>query len=485
MEDAETKPAVLIVDDETASTQLLRIGLAHLHPVFTANDGEEALALLEAHPEIAVAIIDQRMPGMSGAELIAATAERWPDLIRVILTGYTDIESLIASINSGSVYRYLTKPWNADELRGVVAAGMELHGVRAENARLTRELRAANATLRDENVELRREARGHWNFDGILGTSFALRRTLDLVEKVVRTSDSVLIAGPTGSGKELIARAIHYNGPRADGPFVPENCGALSPELLASELFGHRKGAFTGASADRKGLFETAHGGTLFLDEIGECPPDLQVKLLRALDQGEIRKVGDDTPVPVDVRVVAATHRDLEAEVEAGRFREDLYYRLAVFTVPVPALAERGDDISLLAEHFLAAAAVEQGRDLPGFTPEALATLQAWSFPGNIRELQNEVRRAAALADDGCFVTHDLLSPKLQAAGPGGAAGLAAADSGPGGTTLKVAMERHEAQLLREALSRNGGNQTRTAEDLGVSRRTLVERIQRYGLRAS
>lgn len=485
MEDVETKPAVLIVDDETASTELLRIGLSHLHPVFTANDGEEALALLEQHPEIALAIIDQRMPGMSGAELIATTAGRWPDLIRVILTGYTDLESLIASINSGSVYRYLTKPWNADELRGVVAAGMELHAMRAENARLTEELRAANASLRDENVELRREARGHWNFDGILGTSAALQRTLDLVEKVVRTPDSVLLCGPTGSGKELIARAIHYNGARADGPFVPENCGALSPELLASELFGHRKGSFTGATTDRKGLFETAHGGTLFLDEIGECPPDLQVKLLRALDQGEIRKVGDDTPVPVDVRIVAATHRDLEAEVEAGRFRADLYYRLAVFTVPVPSLAERADDIPLLAEHFLAAAAADQGRDLPGFSPEALATLAAWSFPGNIRELQNEVRRAAALVEDGCFVTHDLLSPKLQATGRDADAAPGGEVAGEGASTLRAAMERHEAELLRAALARNEGNQTRTATELGVSRRTLVERIQRYGLRTS
>ncbi|MFP6665535.1 MAG: sigma-54 dependent transcriptional regulator [Deltaproteobacteria bacterium] len=479
METTDAKPTVLIVDDEKASTDLLRIGLSHLYPVLTANDGATALSVLAAHPEITVAIIDQRMPGMTGAELIAATAEPYPDLIRVILTGYTDLESLISSINAGSVYRYITKPWNADELRGVVAAGMELHAIRAENAGLTKQLRAVNADLRDQNVELRREAQGRWRFDGILGSSPALAKTLALVEKVIRTDDSVLVQGPTGSGKELVARAIHYNGRRADGPFVSENCGALSPELLASELFGHRKGAFTGATADRKGLFQTAHGGTLFLDEIGECPPDLQVKLLRVLDQGEIRPIGDDTPIKVDVRIVAATHRDLEEEIAAGNFRADLYYRLAVFIVPVPSLAERREDIALLAEHFLAAAAAENGRDLPGFTAEALALLAAYSFPGNIRELQNEVRRASALAEDGCFVTHDLLSERVQGSRPAVGSELAAASDG----TLKGAMEQFESGLLRDALARNEGNQTKTAADLGVSRRTLVERIQRYGLR--
>jgi two-component system response regulator HupR/HoxA len=479
MQTADAKPAVLIVDDEKASTDLLRIGLSHLYPVLTANDGATALEILAAHPEITVAIIDQRMPGMTGAELIAATVEPCPDLIRVILTGYTDLESLIASINAGSVYRYITKPWNAAELRGVVAAGMELHRIRTENMVLTKQLRRTNADLRDQNVELRREAHGRWRFDGILGSSQALEQTLALVEKVIRTDDGVLLQGPTGSGKELVARAIHYNGRRADGPFVSENCGALSPELLASELFGHRKGAFTGATADRKGLFQTAHGGTLFLDEIGECPQELQVKLLRALDQGEIRPIGDDTPVSVDVRIVAATHRDLEKEVEAGNFRADLYYRLAVFTVPVPSLAERGEDIPLLAEHFLAATAAENGRDLQGFTAEALALLGAYAFPGNIRELQNEVRRAAALAEDGCFITHDLLSPRVQAAGP-----TAGSDgSAVSGASLKAAMEQFESGLLRDALARNDGNQTKTAAELGVSRRTLVERIQRYGLR--
>ena len=479
METTEAKPTVLIVDDEKAGTELLRISLGHLYPVLTANSGHAALELLAAHPEIGVAIIDQRMPGMSGSELIAHTAEPYPDLVRIILTGYTDIQSLIDAINAGSVYRYLTKPWNAAELRGVVAAAVELHEVRAENLAMQARLEASNAVLREQNIEWKREAKGRSRMDGILGSSPALQKTLDFVEKVVRTDDSVLVQGPTGTGKELVARAIHYNGRRSAGPFVPENCGALSPELLASELFGHCKGAFTGANADRKGLFQTADGGTLFLDEIGECPPDLQVKLLRVLDQGVIRRIGDDVTIPVDVRIIAATHRDLEAEVASGNFREDLYYRLAVFTVPVPSLQERMEDIPLLAEHFLEQAAADHHRVIPGFTAEALVALQAYAFPGNIRELQNEVRRAAALVEDGSFITHDLLSPRVQSSGP--QTELTPAGDVP--TSLKTTLEQYERQVLEEALKANDGNQTKTSAALGVSRRTLVERIQRYGLR--
>jgi len=467
------EPAILVVDDELASVDLLRITLGMHHPVLTATDGTAALALLEAHPEIAVAIIDQRMPDMTGTELIQRTVEPYPDLVRIILTGYTDVESLIAAINAGRVYRYLTKPWHMDELTATVRQGLEVARLARENQRLQADLHAANERLRVENVQLRREARGRHRLDEIVGTSAALRRTLDMVERVVRSGSNVLILGETGTGKELVARAIHYNGARAERAFVSENCGAIAPEILTSELFGHRRGAFTGAVDDRKGLFEAADGGTLFLDEIGDCPPDLQTRLLRVLDQGEVRRIGENKPVKVDVRVIAATHHDLEADVAAGIFRQDLFYRLSVVTIAVPPLRERREDIPFLVEALLARHAARRGRRIAGFTPAALAALTAYDFPGNVRELENEIERAVTLADDDGYVTPDLLSPKFGAVAPG--------EEPPG--SLREVVERYEAQLVREALARNDGNQTRTAIELGLSRRAFIDKLTKYGVR--
>ncbi|MDX2169915.1 MAG: sigma-54 dependent transcriptional regulator [Deltaproteobacteria bacterium] len=465
-------PAVLVLDDEPASVNLLRITLGMDYEVHTATDGESALRLLAAHPEIAVAIIDQRMPGMTGTEFIQRTVEPYPQLVRIILTGFTDIESLIQAINAGRVYRYLTKPWNRDELLATVRQGLEVHALASENQRLQAELRAANARLRVENAQLKREAKGRYRFDELVGSSAAMQKLLGLIERVVQSDATVLITGETGTGKELVARAIHYNGPRADRPFVSENCGALSPELLSSELFGHRKGAFTGATEDRQGLFEVANGGTLFLDEIGDCPPDLQTRLLRVLDQGEVRRVGDNTPIPVDVRILAATHHDLERDVAEGRFRKDLFFRLSVITVQTPPLRERREDVPLLAAHFVERLAARSGRASPGFTADALAQLGAYDFPGNVRELEKIVERAWTLGEPGSFLTPDLLPEKL--------AGLAPAPVAADG--LRGAVERCEAQCIREALQRNHNNQTRTAEELGVSRRALIDKLNKYGI---
>ena len=471
---AEREPAVLVVDDEPASVELLRITLGMDHPVLTATSGTAALQLLAAHPEIAVAIIDQRMPGMTGTELIQRTVEPYPDLVRIILTGYTDVESLIQAINAGRVYRYLTKPWHKDELVATVRQALEVHRLARENRRLTEELRAANERLRAENVHLRRAARGRARCTEIVGTSGALRGALAMVERVVASDCNVLILGETGTGKELVARAIHYNGARAERAFVSENCGAISPDVLTSELFGHRRGAFTGATEDRKGLFEAASGGTIFLDEIGDCPPDLQTRLLRVLDQGEIRRVGDTKPIKVDVRVIAATHHDLEHDVAEGKFRKDLFYRLSVVTIALPPLRERREDVALLAEAFLERHARARGRRIAGFTPAALEVLAAYDFPGNVRELENEVERAVTLADDGEYVMPDLLSAKFHG-------GSSANPSAPEG--LRQTIDRHEAQLIREALARNDGNQTRTAAELGISRRAFIDKLQKHGIR--
>ncbi len=471
---SSARQAILVVDDEPASVDLLRITLGMDHQVYTATDGPAALTLLAEHPDVALAIIDQRMPGMSGTELIQKTIEPYPHLVRIILTGFTDVGSLIEAINAGRVYRYLTKPWNKDELLATVRQGLEVHRLAMENLQLQEELRAANARLRIENVQLKREVKGRYRFEEIIGSSPALQKMLDLVEHIVATDTTILITGETGTGKELIARAIHYNGPRGDKPFVTENCAALAPELLTSELFGHKRGAFTGATEDRQGLFEVANSGTLFLDEIGDCPPDLQMRLLRVLDQGEIRRVGDSKPIKVDVRVIAATHHNLEQDVRAGRFRKDLFYRLSVFTVSLPPLRERKEDIPVLAQHFLNRLAHATGRTVRGFTPEALAQLSAYDFPGNIRELENEVERAFAMADTDGYIAPSLLSEKFGGLIP---------DPPATGGFLRAAVERFEVQLIREALDRNSGNQTRTASDLGLSRRALIDKLQKYGIR--
>ncbi len=474
MSTQSAEQAILVVDDEPASVNLLRITLGMDHRVHTATGGEAALELLANEPGIALAIVDQRMPGMSGTEFIQHTIDQYPHLIRIILTGYTDVESLIQAINAGRVYRYLTKPWNRDELVGIVRQGLDVHRLALDNARLQDELRAANARLVAENVHLKREVKGRYRFDEIVGSSPAVQQMLHLVERVVPTESNVLVLGETGTGKELIARAIHYNGPRAEKPFVSENCGAIAPDLLTSELFGHKRGAFTGATEDRKGLFEIANKGTIFLDEIGDCPPDLQTRLLRVLDQGEIRRVGDNAPIKIDVRVIAATHHDLEKDVDAGRFRKDLFYRLSVFTITPPPLRERKDDIPMLAQHFLAQLSRASGRRVLGFTPEALAVLSAHDYPGNVRELQNEVERAYALADPDEPITPDLLSPKFAAVQP---------EPVVEGSTIWAAVERFETQFLRDALQRNAGNQTKTAAELGISRRGLIDKLQKYGLR--
>jgi len=466
--------AVLVLDDEPSSVNLLRITLGMDYTVHTATDGETALALLAQHPEIALAIIDQRMPGMTGTEFIQRTMEPYPDLVRIILTGYTDIDSLIQAINAGRVYRYLTKPWAKEELLVTVRQGLEVHRLSSENARLQEELKQANAQLRVENARLRREVKGRYRFDEIIGASSTLQKTLGLVERIVDSDTTVLITGETGTGKELVARAIHYNGPRAERAFLTVNCADFTPDMLSSELFGHKRGAFTGAIEERQGLFKAADGGTIFLDEIGDCPEHVQTRLLRVLDQGEIRRVGDDKPTHVDVRVVAATNRNLEEDVAAGRFRKDLLFRLNVFTVDLPPLRERRDDIGVLAEHFLAKLCERRGKRVLGFTPETIARLQTLPFEGNVRELENIVERALALTDDGEYITPDLV--------PAGETNGQGMQSEPP-ESLRGAVEQYEAQLIRAALERNGGNQTRTASELNLSRRAFIDKLQKYRLR--
>jgi len=408
------------------------------------------------------------MPVMSGVEFLARSMELRPDANRIVLTGYTDVEAIVQAINTSRIYRYVTKPWESEELRLTLRRAVEVFHLARENARLLEELRRANEHLAAENAYLREATPPH----EIVGESPAIREVLALVARVAGSRTTVLVEGETGTGKELVARAIHEASPRRERLFVAVNCASLSEGILESELFGHRRGAFTGAVADRKGLFEVADGGTLLLDEISETTPALQAKLLRVLQEGEIRPVGDNRPRAVDVRVIAATNRHLEDEVKAARFREDLYYRLRVFPIRVPPLRDRVEDIPPLARHLVRRIARQLKKAVGAPTVEALALLARYPFPGNVRELANELERAILLAEPGAALTEELLSERLQeGAGNGGSPSV-----------LQHRTDAFEREQIEAALARASGVKTRAAEELGITYRGLLKKMRRLGM---
>lgn len=337
-------------------------------------------------------------------------------------------------------------------------------------------LRELTDRLRQENLELRRAVEGKYAFGEIVGRSAAMARVLGLVEKVIPSKSTVLIEGETGTGKELLARAIHYSGPRRDRPFLAQNCAALSETLLESELFGHRKGAFTGATSDKKGLFELAEGGTVLLDEVGDMSVNMQAKVLRVLQEGEVRPVGATAIRNVDFRLIAATNKDLNGEVRAGHFRQDLYFRLCVFPIRVPPLRDRREDIPALTHHFLRRLSRDFGKSIAGITAATLNLLVAYPFPGNVRELENELERAAVLVEPDGWITPELLSDRIRGIPP--AAGLEARES-----RLKEALEAMEKRLIQEALTRHKGNVSEAARALGISRQWFMKKMARYKMR--
>jgi two-component system, NtrC family, response regulator HupR/HoxA len=478
-------PAILVVDDEIRSQEALRRTLEEDFQVFCASGAAEALAILEQESVLGgvqLVLCDQRMPDTTGVEFLSEVRARWPDAVRIILSGYTEAEDIITGINEAGIWQYLLKPWQPEQLLHTLKSAAEVWRLQQENQRLSLDLRTAAPVLRKRVESKYDKVKQAFGLDGLLrAPGSPLEKTATLIRKVAPHDISVLITGESGTGKEMVARAIHVESRRADRAFVVENCGALTDTLLEAELFGHKKGAFTGAYEDRIGLFQQADGGTLFLDEIGDTSPAFQVKLLRVLQEGEFRPVGGSRPVSVDVRVIAATNRDIEEEVRAGRFREDLYYRLATVSLHVPPLRERRDDIPLLAHRLVEASAIALGKPGARLGDGALACIIAWRWPGNVRELQNEVLRMLALAD-GLELGADLLSPRVlrAAADPGEDAELAFLTGLAGG--LKERMERLEARVVRECLIRHAWNISHAAAELELSRVGLRNKILRYGL---
>lgn len=473
-------PTVLVVDDEVRSQDAMRRTLDEDFTVFTASSAEEARGLLQRQP-VSVILCDQRMPGMTGVNFLKEVREQWPEIVRIVISGYTDSEDIIAGINEAGIYQYILKPWSPDHLLESVRNAVEAQVLQQQTSRLDLELRTSTRVLRQRTAGQMAQVRSHFGFDRIVrATGSPLDLVCAMAERAARYDIPVLVLGESGTGKELLARAIHYASPRLAGPFVVENCAAIPDTLLESELFGHKRGAFTGAFEDHAGLFQRADGGTVLLDEIGETSPAFQVKLLRVLQEGEVRPVGAARPVPVDVRIIAATHRNLEQRVREGLFREDLYYRLSGVTLTVPPLRERLPDIAPIARQTVLDVAAELGHPGANLPDETLACLLAYPWPGNIRELRNEIARAMAL-HEGAALPPGAFSPRvLQGRAQGAGDGLSSAV--PSSGTLSDRLDVIEAMVLRETLLRHRWNKTKAAAELGLSRVGLRAKMQRFGL---
>ncbi len=463
-----TKEKILIVDDEpmirwSLSEALRTWGYVPLE----AGTVSGAITSFEAERPAAV-LLDIDLPDGSGLDALREIKERQAEAVVIMITANVLIENTISALRGGA-YDFIGKPVNLEELRVTIRNGLEAH------------------ELRREVGQVRKERARQWNFEQIIGESPTIREMLDLARKVAESEvSSVLLQGESGTGKDLVAKAVHYASRRADRPFVAINCAAIPANLIESELFGYEKGAFTDAKARKEGLFEQAEGGTLFLDEIGELELSLQAKLLRVLEEGAFRRVGGLKDIPLDVRVIAASNRNLKAESEASRFRLDLFYRLSVILIDIPPLRERGDDVLLLAEHYIESfnEKLRLRRQIEGLVPEVTAAFRRYSWPGNVRELRNVIERAMILEDEETITMKYL--PRDVAAGAGGGA-HSPADAAATATTATgfrlpadgLSLDDVEMSLVRQALEQSGGNQTRAAELLGISRDQLRYRLKK------
>lgn len=477
----QERATILVVDDEVRSLESLNRILEDDFNVLTAENTIEAEKILKTE-WVQIILCDQRLPGLTGVEFLKHVRHKWPNIIRMIISGYTDSEDIISALNDAGIYHYITKPWQPENLLITIKNAAQLFDLQRQNESLSIELKIAPNAV-EKSVSQKRETlkRSYCSDDGIVRAEDSpLNEVCDKIKRVAPYDISVLISGESGTGKELAARALHYNSHRADKPFIVENCAALPDQLLESELFGYKSGAFTGAVEDRVGLFERANGGTIFLDEIGEVSPAFQVKLLRVLQEGEIRPLGASKTRQVDVRVIAATNRDLAADVKSGRFREDLFYRLTPVSIHIPPLRNRINDIPVLVDRLLDHAMNHLGKKADGISEEALACMQAYHWPGNVRELQNELQHLLVMSDTK-ILGADMLSARILRAAPTDEE-LELQSLAPLSGNLKDRVEAIEARILKECLIRHQWNKSRAAKELGLSRVGLRSKLERYGL---
>ncbi len=461
---------ILIVDDEVAIRKALERFLKGLkYEVVTAKDGEEGMRCV-ADQSFDLALVDLVMPKMDGVEFIRQIKKAQPGIVPIVLTGFGTITSAVEAMKAGA-YHYLTKPFELDDIASLIATALE------------------HSQLKEENRILKKQLRDKYHFENIVGNSDEMASVFDMIEKVSESDSNVLVTGESGTGKELVARAIHYNSPRKDKPLIIVNCGAIPEELLESELFGHVRGSFTGAVATRMGKFDAANGGTIFLDEIGDMTLKLQVKILRVLQEQRFDPVGSTQTHQVDVRIIAATNKNLERSVKEGKFREDLYYRLNVIPIHIPPLRERKEDIPLLIHHFVDKSCSLSGKCVSEVTPEAMSALVEYDWPGNVRELENVVERLAVVKSHGRIELSDLShkivghSPESLAARKNtGSEQKNEFDIPDAGLSFKDAVEQFESKLIVGALKRTGGNKNKAAALLKLNRTTLVEKIKKKKL---
>lgn len=456
------KPRILIVDDEESIREFLEIMLKKEgYEVLTAEDGLKAKELL-TKKQFNMVISDLQMPNMTGIELLKHVRESYPDVVFMMITAFGTTENAVEAMKMGA-YDYLTKPFKIDEVR-----------INVQNA-----LRSSNLEI--ENRVLKKELVKEYSFQSLVGNSEVMHRVYDLVKRVSQAPTNVLITGESGTGKEVVAKAIHYNGLLKDRPFITVNCGAIPEQLMESEMFGHKKGSFTGAVNDKSGLFEVADGGTLFLDEVGELPVQIQVKLLRAIQERVIRRVGATEDIKVDVRIIAATNRDLEQMVKDGTFRQDLFYRLNVINIKTPSLRERKDDVPLLATHFLKKYNERMSKAINSISVEAMELLKKYEYPGNVRELENIIERTVAL-EGGATVLPESLPPFVNTPTGRKMASSNEIEIGADGVELDKVIGQIEKELIIKAIHQAGGVKKRAAKLLHITFRSMRYRVEKYGL---